>query len=96
MGRAYGLPMDNFSYDVLKKYLQKNIDEEARVKTDKRRGYLPLKKTHNIEQVASEIGTNFPELHILILNLKNWIRGIHHKISKNYFKRYLDEFFSLK
>jgi transposase-like protein len=93
MGRAYALPIDNFSNDELKSIFEKHIDRDALVKTDKWRGYNKQKETYNLEQVKSESGANFPEIHILIMNLKNWIRGIHHRISKNHLKGYLDEFF---
>ena len=93
IGRAYALPIDNFSNEELKKIFDTHIDKDAIVKTDKWRGYFKQKETYNLEQIESAKGANFPELHILIMNLKNWIRGIHHKISKKHLKRYLDEFF---
>ena len=93
MGRAYAIPIENFSNLELKKIFETHISVDALVKTDKWRGYFKQKETYNLEQVESANGSNFPELHILIMNLKNWIRGIHHKISKKHLKRYLDEFF---
>ena len=93
MGRAYAIPIDNFSNNELKKIFDTHIDKGSKVKTDKWSGYFKQKENYNLEQVKSEKGANFPELHILIMNLKNWIRGIHHRISKKHLKRYLDEFF---
>lgn len=63
------------------------------MRTDKWPGYLPLKETYrHLEQEKSEGGANFEQLHIHIMNLKSWIRGVHDHLSENYFQRYLDEF----
>ena len=37
-------------------------------------------------------GKGFPELHIHIMNIKGWLRGIHHKCKGNRLQNYLDEF----
>lgn len=34
----------------------------------------------------------FPTIHNLIMNLKSWIRGIHHSESLDHVQKYLDEF----
>jgi hypothetical protein len=31
--------------------------------------------------------------HFMIMNLKGWLRGIHHKCSQRFMNGYLDEFF---
>jgi hypothetical protein len=55
-------------------------------------GYLPLKKTYpNLKQIPSNEGNNFIDLHIHIMNLKGWLRGIHHHCSSNQTQGYLDE-----
>jgi hypothetical protein len=43
--------------------------------------------------IKSEKGKKFPELHTLIMNLKSWLRGIHHKCSEKHMQAYLNEFF---
>jgi len=45
-----------------------------------------------IKQIASDKRTNFPELHIHIMNIKEWLRGIHHHCSKKHLQGYLDEY----
>ncbi|HBH07635.1 MAG TPA: hypothetical protein DDX92_13630 [Flavobacteriales bacterium] len=40
----------------------------------------------------SNKGENFKPLHWHIFNLKNWIRGVHHKISRAHLQSYLDEY----
>ena len=59
MGRAYTMPIENFSNLELKKIFETHIDKEALVKTDKWRGYFKQKETYNLEQVESANGSNF-------------------------------------
>jgi len=52
-----------------------------------------LKKEYpNIEQRPSDKGANFPELHIHIMNIQGWLRGIHHHCSEEHLQGYLDEY----
>ena len=37
-------------------------------------------------------GKNFKELHIHVMNIKGWLRGIHHHCSKERMQNYLDEY----
>jgi len=91
-GRMYALPIENYSSEELKKMFATHISKEAEIVTDQWSGYTPLKKEYNIEQIKSDNGGNFPILHAIIMNLKGWVRGIHHHISKFHLKKYLDEF----
>jgi len=93
IGRAYALPIENYSSTELQKIFDQHIAQSAKVTTDKWRGYLPIKKDYNIAQILSKKGKNFPQIHNLIMNLKSWIRGIHHSIENDKAKHYLDEFF---
>ncbi len=52
----------------------------------------PLKKLYNIEQQLSNKGRNFNELHIIIMQLKSWIRTIPTHVSKWHIQAYFDEF----
>ena len=93
MGRAYGLQILNYSSNELEKIFMKHISKTANITTDNWTGYIPLRKDWNIEQIYSDSGANFPEMHILIMNLKIWIRGIHHKCSEKHIMSYVNEFF---
>lgn len=93
IGRAYAMPIADYSSKELIKIFEKHICKSAKIRTDKWAGYLPVKKAFTLlEQEKSDGGGNFEILHIHIMNIKNWIRGIHHHLSENYIKRYLDEF----
>ena len=93
MGRAYGVGIVDYSAKELEKIFDKHISIGAAITTDGWTGYMPLQNKWNIQQVYSSEGANFPEIHILIMNLKNWLRGIHHKCSEEHIMGYIDEFF---
>jgi transposase-like protein len=92
-GRAYAVKIADYSSQELQKIFDRHISKEASVKTDKWSGYIPLKEAYpKLEQEYSDKGGNFPQLHLHILNLKSWIRGLHHHVNEEYVQRYLDEF----
>lgn len=93
VGRAYAEVIENSSAKELGGFMIKYISKDAAIITDKWRGYLPLKKVFlKLKQVASEDGKNFKELHIHIMNIKGWLRGIHHHCSKKHMQNYLNEY----
>jgi hypothetical protein len=92
LGRAYAKVIDSFSSESLEPFFVEHINKGASVKTDKWTGYFPLKKDWNIRQKDSEKGSNFPLIHTHIMNIKSWLRGIHHKCSATYLQGYLDEY----
>jgi hypothetical protein len=93
VGRAYAELIENSSAKELGNFLTKYVSKDAELVTDKWRGYTPLKKEFlKLKQVASEDGKNFKELHIHIMNIKGWLRGIHHHCSKEHMQNYLDEY----
>jgi transposase-like protein len=92
MGRAYALTIKNYSSIELKKLFDKHISDKAKIVTDGWTGYKPISESYKIKQTYSEEGRNFPTIHTLIMNIKCWIRGIHHSVSLNHVQHYLDEF----
>ena len=93
VGRAYAELIEHSSAKELGGFLIKYVSKDAEIITDKWRGYTPLKKEFlKLKQVASEDGKNFKELHIHIMNIKGWLRGIHHHCSKEHMQNYLDEY----
>ena len=89
---AFCQAIDGYSSEDFRPFFQERIEEMAKIKTDKWTGYSPLKEDYKIRMVYSKAGKNFKELHYFIMNLKSWLRGIHHKISSSHFQGYLDEF----
>lgn len=92
IGRAYAKVIENASAKELRPFFVQKINPDCTVKTDGWRGYWPLQKDWTIEQTLSDKGKGFPELHIHIMNIKGWLRGIHHKCKGNRLQQYLDEF----
>lgn len=61
--------------------------------TDEWTGYKALKNEYPLlEQFPSNKGANMKELHIHIMNIQGWLRGIHHHCSKERLQGYLDEY----
>lgn len=93
VGRAYAEIIENANSKELGGFMRKHIDKKAHVVTDEWRGYLPLKKEYpRLEQRQSETGKNFKDVHIHIMNMKGWLRGIHHHCSKEHMQGYLNEY----
>lgn len=90
--RVYSQVIDDYSCKSFTPFFEQHISKEARVVTDKWRGYTPLKKAYNITQIPSNKGKNFKELHMVIHQIKSWIRTIPIHASKYHMKKYLDEF----
>lgn len=92
-GRVYIELIDDFSSKSFKPFFEKHIAKDAKIKTDKWRGYIPLKNAfENLEQEVSEAGVNFNHIHTLIMNFKGWLRGVHHHCTIGKFQDYLNEF----
>lgn len=94
IGRAYAQVIEQASAECFKPFFEQHIDRDnARVVTDGWRGYWPLESEFEIKQKPSNGGKSFPRLHAIIMNLKGWLRGIHHHCSGRFINGYLDEFF---
>jgi hypothetical protein len=92
-GRVYIEMLEDYSTNSFRPFFEKHISETAKVLTDKWNSYKPLKDCYKeLEQEKSDKGQNFKHIHTIIMNLKSWIRGIHHKCSKKHFQAFLDEF----
>jgi hypothetical protein len=93
VGRAYAKVIQDASGNSFSSFFNAHIAKDARIITDGWNGYKPLKKEFSgLEQVKSDKGAGLPELHIHIMNLKGWIRGIHHHCSEERLQGYLDEY----
>jgi transposase-like protein len=93
VGRAYAEVIENSSAKELGSFLRKYVSKDAELITDKWKGYTPLKNEFTkLKQIASDEGKNFKELHIHIMNIKGWLRGIHHHCSKEHMQDYLNEY----
>ena len=93
VGRAYSQVIDKASSKSFRPFFEEYIDTSAHIVTDVWKGYLPLKKDYpNLEQIPSDKGKGMQQLHIHIMNIQGWLRGIHHHCSKERLQGYLDEY----
>lgn len=92
VSRIYARSIDKADAENLGNFMKDHISSETKIKTDKWTGYGPLKNEFvNLEQIYSgEKGGNFPDLHRAIMNLKSWLRGVHHNVKD--LQDYLDEY----
>lgn len=92
VSRMYAKVINKASAKELGGFMKTHIDPKANVTTDKWSGYQPLVKDFEnlIQLYSGEKGGNFPELHRVIMNLKGWLRGVHHHVKD--LQDYLDEY----
>lgn len=94
IGRAYAQAIEHASGECFEPFFAQHIDSDnTRVITDGWRGYWPLESDYDLAQKLSQGGKSFMGLHVIIMNLKGWLRGIHHHCSAKYINGYLNEFF---
>jgi transposase-like protein len=93
VGRAYSQVINSASAKEFRPFFKAYISPDAHVITDVWKGYLPLKKEYPfLEQIPSKRGANFNQMHIHIMNIQGWLRGIHHHCTKQRLQGYLDEY----
>ena len=71
--------------------------EKTTLRTDGLRSYLPfaaqgIPHDRQIEGHRTRASEILPWVHVVFTNLKAWLRGTFHGVSKKYMQRYLDEF----
>ena len=90
--RARSLPIHGYAASDMAPAINQMVDDTALVTTDGNLAYPKAlgKRDHLV--FLSENGANFQLLHWHIFNLKNWIRGTHHKVSGKHIRYYLEEF----
>lgn len=84
--------IEDFSARSLQYMFINHISRDAKITTDKWRGYRPIAKAYNIKQIESSSGLNFKALHTMIYQLKSWIRTTYSWVSDFNINRYFNEF----
>jgi len=90
--RVYAMRIDDYSSKSLEKMFTDHISKRANVFTDKWKGYRPLMKDYNITQELSDSGRGMPQIHIIIHQIKSWLRTIHSWVHPEHIDSYLNEF----
>ena len=90
--RFYTFKIPDYSAKSLRKMFEKHIGKQAKITTDKWKGYNPIAKDYDLTQVLSDKGSNFKALHVMIHQVKSWIRTTYSWVSEKNINRYFDEF----
>jgi hypothetical protein len=90
--RMYAMRIEDFSARSLQYMFIKHISRDAQITTDKWKGYRPISKVYNINQIESNNGLNFKALHTMIHQIKSWIRTTYSWVSDFNINRYFNEF----
>lgn len=90
--RFYTFRITDYSAKSLRKMFEKHIDKDAKITTDKWKGYNPIAKEYDLTQILSDKGSNFKALHMVIHQVKSWIRTTYSWVSENNIDRYFNEF----
>ena len=92
-GRVYCKQIANYQKKTLYPIIEKTVSNKAKVVTDEYPSYDALKKKFpKAVQKKSERGASFPLVHQQVMNMKGWLRGIHHKCGEHHYQKYLDEY----
>jgi transposase-like protein len=92
IGRAYSRVIDDYSTESFKPFFEEKINAKSTIFTDLWSSYKPLSNQYVINQEKSNNGESMKLLHTHIMNMKGWLRGIHHHISTKHAQCYMDEY----
>jgi hypothetical protein len=90
--RAAARIISSYTAEELKRGIDEMVDLESLLVTDGWPAYAKATEGREHLVFLSNQGRNFPLLHFHIFNLKNWIRGVHHRVSHEPLQRYLNEY----
>ena len=77
----------NCSGEMLYGFVKENVQEGATVKTDEWAGYNSLSPEYQ-----RKISSDLAHIHRVFSNLKTWLLGTHHGVSKQHLQAYLNEY----
>ena len=81
-----------------RKFIRENIAKGSLIRTDGWSGYDRLKKlgyAHDgrvLDGDGDATDEHLPMVHLVFSNLKTWLRGTHHGVSKKHLQAYLNEY----
>jgi transposase-like protein len=96
-GRIRMRKISSPSSENLLKFIQDNIEKGSTIVTDGWQGYNIIEAygyKHDIIEGESsvEVAKNLIHIHRAFSNLKTWINGTHHGVSKKHIQAYLNEY----
>jgi len=90
--RAYFKKIEDYSSKSLRIIFDTHISPQAEVYTDEWTGYKPLMKEYSIIPKYSDKGRGMKQMHIIIHQLKSWMRATYSWVHDKHIQKYLDEF----
>jgi len=96
MGRAYLETIDSATTDNLASFISRNLTPGVKVTSDSFKAYSFLSYNFRHVSVNRSMETSddnlLPKVHIVIANLKMWLRGTYNCLPSKHLQKYLDEF----
>jgi transposase-like protein len=92
IGRAYARVIEDYSQESFRPFFEEKVSQKSTIFTDLWSSYKPFCANYDIDQQKSNQGESMKLLHTHIMNLKGWLRGIHHHISIKHAQSYMDEY----
>ena len=97
MGRAYLEPIQDAGKKELGQFVKDHVEPGTKLFTDGWKSYDHLKGLYqhipNTQHETEKSGETLPKVHIVITNVKTWLRGTLNRYpDEKYMPRYLDEF----
>jgi transposase-like protein len=94
MGRAYLSSIKDTSTDSLKSFISTYVTPGVTVTSDAFPSYAFLDQDYvHVPVVSLKADTDIlPKVHIVIANLKMWLRGTYNCLPSKHLQKYLDEF----
>jgi transposase-like protein len=96
MGRAYLKTIDSLKMNELEQFVKDHVAQGSQVNTDGFKSYGFLQKAYKhtpvIKNPQNKKSDVLPKVHIVVANLKSWLRGTYNCLPAKHLQRYLDEF----
>lgn len=87
--------IDNADAATLTGFMRRHVQPKTRIITDGWRGYNGLAASgyqhHGVVASGPAAAEHLPLVHVMFLNLKMWLNGTHHGVSKKHLHRYIRE-----
>lgn len=87
--------VETISKDTVKNFMDYHIQTGQHIRTDAFPALNVIQEDHVHEKrktPSHEASSWLPKVHIIIGNLKNFLNGTYHGVSRNHLQEYLDEF----
>jgi len=96
MGRAYLKTIESLKMVELEQFVKDHVAQGAKVITDYYPSYGSLESSYNHIPISNSMTGKksdvLPKAHIVVANLKMWLRGTYNCLPAKHLQRYLDEF----